>query len=78
MTKQLSVIYTQNILISAYASLQPGYRLTRADKMAENWFWPDAVNIMGMSSDFTSFDWIFIDSYDEAKLKSVGEKPINC
>lgn len=38
------------------------------DKMAQNWFWSDAVNTMAMSSNFTSFDWIFINSYDEAKL----------
>lgn len=43
-------------------------QIDTADKMAQNWFWPDAVNTMGMSTNFTSFDWICIDSYDEAKL----------
>ncbi len=58
------MIYTSNIFISTYASLQ----IDTTDKMAQNWFWPDAVNTMGMSTNFTSFDWIFIDSYAEAKL----------
>ncbi len=43
-------------------------QIDTADKMAQNWFWQDAANPIGMSSNFTSFDWIFIDSYDEAKL----------
>lgn len=43
-----------------------------ADTMNQN-----AVNAIGMSSNFTSFDLIFIESYDEAKLSVLGLKPTN-
>lgn len=52
-------------------------QMDTADKINQNWFWPDAVNAIGMSSNFTWFDLILIESYDEAKLSVLGLKPTN-